>query len=60
MVHTDGSYRVPRSLALFHGWFASRFYDLVSDQGQEARAHYEVDESFLEDLRSVINDSSES
>jgi len=50
----------PRSLALFHEWFAFRFYDLVSDQGQNPLAHYEVDESFLEDLRSVINDASES
>jgi hypothetical protein len=50
----------PRSLALFHEWFAFRFYDLVSDQGLQPLAHYEVDESFLEDLRSVINDSPES
>lgn len=47
----------PRSLTLFHEWFTFRFYDLVSDQGHEPLAHYEVDESFLEDLRSVINDS---
>ncbi|MCP9901839.1 hypothetical protein KBZ12_15245 [Cyanobium sp. Cruz CV13-4-11] len=50
----------PRTLALFQEWFAFRFFDLVGDQGQEPLAHYEVDESFLEDLRSVINDSSES
>ena len=47
----------PCSLALFQEWFAFRFYDLVSDQGQEALTHYEVDESFLEDLRSVIIDT---
>ena len=47
----------PRSLGMFQEWFAFRFYDLVSDQGQEALAQYEVDESFVEDLRSVINDT---
>jgi hypothetical protein len=46
----------PRTLALFHEWFAFRFYDLVGDLGQEPLTHYEVDESFLEDLRSVIID----
>jgi hypothetical protein len=30
---------------------------LVSDQEQEVLAHYEADESFLEDQRSVINAS---
>ena len=47
----------PRSLALFQEWFAFRFFDLVGDQEQEPLAHYEADESFLEDLRSVINAS---
>ena len=42
---------------MFQGWFAFRFFDLVGDQGQEPLAHYEADESFLEDLRSVINTS---
>ena len=47
----------PRSLALFKEWFAFQFFDLVSDQDQKPLAHIEVDESFLEDLRSVIKDS---
>ena len=47
----------PRTLALFQEWFAFRFFDLVGDQGQEPLAHFEVDESFVEDLRSVINAS---
>jgi hypothetical protein len=46
----------PRSLALFQEWLAFRFFDLVSDQSQEPLAHCEVDESFLEDLRSAIKD----
>ena len=47
----------PRSLGLFQEWFAFQFFDLVSDQDPEPLAHYEVDESFLEDLRSAIKDS---
>ena len=47
----------PRSLGLFQEWFAFRFFDLVGDQGQEPLAHYEVDESFLEDLRDAIKAS---
>ena len=46
--------------ATFHEWFAFRFYALISDQVQDPLAHYEVDESFLEDLRSVINESDDS
>ena len=46
-----------RSLALFQEWFAFRFFDLVGDQGQQPLAHYEADESFLEDLRNAIEDS---
>ncbi|MFM7513141.1 MAG: hypothetical protein ACKO3F_07200 [Cyanobium sp.] len=42
---------------MFHEWFAFRFYDLVSDQGLLPLTHDEVDESFLDDLRSVINDA---
>ena len=57
MVNTPRSYRVCVGAVLFHEWFAFRFYDLVSDPGQDPLAHYEVDESFLEDLRSVSNDS---
>ena len=47
----------PRSLALFQEWFAFQLFDLVSDQAQEPLAHFEVDESFLDDLRSAIEDS---
>ena len=50
MVVTNGSYRVV-------SWMRLRFFDLVGDQRQEALAHDGVDESFLEDLRSVINAS---
>jgi len=42
--------------ALFQERFAFCFYDLVSDQGLLPLTHDEVDEFFLEDLRSVIND----
>ena len=42
---------------LFQEWFAFRFFDLVSDQSQAPLAHYEVDESFLEDLRNATEDS---
>jgi hypothetical protein len=42
---------------LFHECFAFRLFDLVSDQGKEPLAHYEVDESIREDLRRVINES---
>ena len=47
----------PRSLGLFQEWFAFRFFDLVSDQSQAPLAHYEVDESFLEDLRNATEDA---
>jgi hypothetical protein len=47
----------PRSLAQFQEWFAFRFFDLVGDQGQDPLAHYEVDESFLDDLRDAIKDT---
>ena len=50
----------PRSLALFQEWFAFRFFDLVGDQSQEPLAHYEVNEAFLEGLRDVSKDSSQS
>ena len=46
----------PRSMDLFQEWFAFHFFDLVSDQSQEPLAHYEVDEPFLEDLRSATKD----
>ncbi len=45
-----------RSLALFQEWFAFQFFDLVGGQGQEPLANYEVDEAFLEDLRSATED----
>jgi hypothetical protein len=47
----------PRCLALFQEWFAFRFFDLVGDQGQDPLAHYEVDQSFLDDLRDAIKDT---
>jgi len=50
----QASWPSPRSLPLFQEWFELRFYDLVGDQGQEPLAHYEADDSFVHDLRSVI------
>jgi len=47
----------PRNLALFQEWFAFQFFDLIGDQGKEPLGHYEVDESFLDDLRSATEDS---
>jgi hypothetical protein len=44
-------------MALFQEWFAFQFFDPVGDQSHEPLGHCEVDESFLEDLRSATEDS---
>jgi hypothetical protein len=45
------------SLSVTSNWCRDRFFDLVGDQGQDPLAHYEVDESFLDDLRDAIKDT---